>query len=100
MSSADLRYPRQTLWADYVRATAGVLLCGVPLLALEVNRWLALILAAGLATLMVLHKVSYLIALGPYHDLLGTLFVMVAWPAITLVFRFCVKHGLWVLLCS
>ena len=47
MSSADLRYPRQTLWADYVRATAGVLLCGVPLLLLEVNRWLALILAAG-----------------------------------------------------
>ena len=47
MSSADLRYPRQTLWADYVRATAGVLLCGVPLLALEVNHWLALILAAG-----------------------------------------------------
>ena len=62
--------------------------------------WAALILAAGLATLMVLHKVSSLIAPGPYHDLLGTLFVMVAWPAITLVFRFCVKHGLWVLLCS
>ncbi len=47
MSTADLRYPRQTLWADYVRATAGVLLCGVPLLGLEVNRWLGLILAAG-----------------------------------------------------
>ena len=47
MSSADLRYPRQTLWADYVRATAGVLLCGAPLLALEVNHWLALILGAG-----------------------------------------------------
>jgi hypothetical protein len=61
--------------------------------------WAALILLAGLATLMVLHKVSYLIAPGPYHDLIGTLFVMVAWPAITLVFRFCVKHGLWVLLC-
>jgi hypothetical protein len=47
LSSAELRYPRQTLWADYVRATAGVLLCGLPLLVLEVNPWLALILAAG-----------------------------------------------------
>lgn len=47
MSSADLRYPRQTLWADYIRAVAGVLLCGLPLLGLEVNRWLALILGAG-----------------------------------------------------
>ncbi len=47
MSSADLRYPRQTLWADYGRATAGVVLCGAPLLVLEVNRWLALILGAG-----------------------------------------------------
>jgi hypothetical protein len=42
-----LRYPRQTLWADYVRATAGVVLCGGPLLALDVNRWMALILGAG-----------------------------------------------------
>ena len=47
MSSADLRYPRQTLWADYIRAVAGVLLCGLPLLGLEVNRWLALIFGAG-----------------------------------------------------
>ena len=47
MSSAVLRYPRQTLWADYVRAAAGVLLCGAPLLLLEVNRWLAYLLAAG-----------------------------------------------------
>jgi hypothetical protein len=62
--------------------------------------WAALILLSGLATLMVLHKVSSLIAPGPYHDLLGTLFVTVAWPAIALVFRFCVKHRLWVLLCS
>ena len=61
--------------------------------------WIALILLSGLTTLMVLHKVSSLIAPGPYHDPLGTLFVMVAWPAITLVFRFCIKHGLWVLLC-
>lgn len=62
--------------------------------------WAALILLAGLASLMVLHKVSYLIASGPYHDLIGTLVVMVAWPMITLAFRFCVKHRLWVLLCS
>jgi hypothetical protein len=62
--------------------------------------WAALILLAGLAALMALHQVSYLIASGPYHDLIGTLFVMVAWPSITLVFRFCVKHGLWVLLCT
>ena len=47
MSPADLRYPRQTLCADYVRAGAGVVLCGAPLLLLEVNRWLALILGAG-----------------------------------------------------
>ena len=48
MSSADLRYPRETLWADYLRAAAGVLLCGAPLLLLEVNPWLGGILAAGL----------------------------------------------------
>lgn len=47
MSSTDLRYPRQTLWADYIRAAAGVLFCGAPLVALDVNRWLALILGAG-----------------------------------------------------
>lgn len=49
MSSADLRYPRQTLWADYIRGAAGVMLCGAPLLALDVNRWLALVLGAGFA---------------------------------------------------
>ena len=47
MSSADLRYPPQTLWADYARAAAGVVLCGLPLVALDVNRWLAAILGAG-----------------------------------------------------
>jgi hypothetical protein len=47
LSSADLRYPRQTLLADYGRATAGVLLCGAPLVLLDVNRWLALILLLG-----------------------------------------------------
>jgi hypothetical protein len=45
--SSDLRYPRATLWADYIRASAGVLLCGLPLLLLEVNHWLALVLGAG-----------------------------------------------------
>jgi hypothetical protein len=48
LSSADLRYPRQTLLADYGRAMAGVLLCGAPLALLDVNRWLALILLLGL----------------------------------------------------
>lgn len=47
MSSDELRYPRQTLWADYARATAGVVLCGAPLLTLNVNRWLAAVLGAG-----------------------------------------------------
>lgn len=47
MSTADLRYPRQTLWADYIRGAAGAVLCGAPLLALDVNRWLALVLGAG-----------------------------------------------------
>jgi hypothetical protein len=47
LSSANLRYPRPTLWADYVRASAGVVLCGAPLLFLDVNRWLALVLGAG-----------------------------------------------------
>jgi len=60
--------------------------------------WAVLMLLAGLASLMALHKLSPFIAPGPYHDLLGTLFVMVAWPAITWVFRFCIKHELWLLL--
>jgi len=47
LSSADLRYPPQTLWADYIRAAIGTLLCGLPLLIVEVNRWAALILGAG-----------------------------------------------------
>jgi len=47
LSSADLRYPRQTLWADYIRAGTGALLCGLPLIVIEVNRWVALILGAG-----------------------------------------------------
>jgi len=49
LSIAELRYPRQTLWADYGRASAGALLCGVPLLVIEVNHWLALFLLAGCA---------------------------------------------------
>ncbi len=47
MSSAVLRYSRQTLWADYVRAVAGALLCGLPLLLLQVNRWIGLLLGAA-----------------------------------------------------
>jgi hypothetical protein len=69
LSSADLRYPRQTLWADYVRASAGALLCGAPLLFLEVNYWLALVLAAGfvlfalfLARTALRHRTRYLLA--------------------------------------
>ena len=46
MSSADLRYPRETLWADYIRAGIGAILSGLPLLLVDVNHWLALILAA------------------------------------------------------
>lgn len=49
MNSADLRYPRPTIMADYVRAGIGVLLCGAPLLLLEVNYWLAALLGAGFA---------------------------------------------------
>lgn len=70
MSSADLRYPRETLWADYLRAAAGVVLCGAPLLLLEVNPWLGAILAAGfvLFTLFLVrtalrHRTRYV--LGP-----------------------------------
>lgn len=70
MSSADLRYPRQTLWADYGRATAGVLLCGAPLVLLDVNRWLAVLLLLGFALFLVFlirtalrHHTRYL--LGP-----------------------------------
>ena len=47
MNFADLRYPRQTLWADYIRAAIGVVLCGLPLLLIEVNRWVAFLFAAG-----------------------------------------------------
>ncbi len=47
MSAAVLCYPRQTLWADYIRAISGVLLCGLPLLLLQVERWVGMVLAAG-----------------------------------------------------
>jgi len=69
LSSADLRYPRETLWADYIRASAGVVLCGLPLLFLEVNHWLALVLAAGfvlfalfLARTALRHRTRYMLA--------------------------------------
>jgi hypothetical protein len=57
--------------------------------------WAALILLSGLATLVLLGNVSPLIVSGPWHDAFATWFVMVVWPIITLVFRFCIKHGLW-----
>jgi len=47
LSSAVLRYSRQTLLADYLRAASGAFLCGVPLLLLGVNRWVGIALGAG-----------------------------------------------------
>ena len=48
MNSASLRYPTGILWADYSRALTGVVLCGAPLLLVDVNRWLGLCLGVGL----------------------------------------------------
>ena len=59
--------------------------------------WIALILLSGVTTLIVLGSVSHLIAPGQWHDLVATMFVMVVWPFITLAFRFCAKHRLWLL---
>jgi len=42
-----MRYPRPTLLADYVRAGVGAVLCGLPLVLIDVNRWIAAILLAG-----------------------------------------------------
>ncbi|SKA05181.1 hypothetical protein SAMN02745126_03337 [Enhydrobacter aerosaccus] len=47
MNSLVLSYPRHSLWADYIRAVGGCLLCGLPLLLLPVERWIGLILASG-----------------------------------------------------
>lgn len=47
MSSLVLSYPRHSLWADYIRAIGGALLCGLPLLLFPVERWIGLALAAG-----------------------------------------------------
>jgi hypothetical protein len=47
LSSSDLRYPRQTLWADYIRAGIGGALCGLPLVLIAINPWIAGLLAAG-----------------------------------------------------
>jgi hypothetical protein len=44
-----LRYPQATLLADYGRAATGAALCGAPLLALDVNQWLGVLLFAGFA---------------------------------------------------
>jgi hypothetical protein len=49
LTSADLRYPQATLMADYGRAAIGAVLCGAPVLALDVNHWLGGILLAGCA---------------------------------------------------
>ncbi|HYD08245.1 MAG TPA: hypothetical protein VEC60_21100 [Reyranella sp.] len=46
MSSSDLRYPRQTLWADYIRGGIGAVVCGLPLLLIDMSPWIAGILAA------------------------------------------------------
>lgn len=69
MSTADLRYPRRTLWADYVRAAIGVVLCGTPLLLLEVDPWVAFFLAGGfllfalfLVRTALRHRTRYLLA--------------------------------------
>jgi hypothetical protein len=71
LSTADLRYPRQTLWADYIRASSGALLCGVPLLLIDVNRWLAVFLAGGfmlfalfLVRTALRHRTRYLVSEG------------------------------------
>lgn len=48
MNSASLRYPTGILWADYGRALAGVVLCGAPLLLVDVNPWFGLLLGVGL----------------------------------------------------
>jgi hypothetical protein len=48
LNSASLRYPTGILWADYSRALTGVVLCGAPLLLVDVNRWLGLCLGVGL----------------------------------------------------
>ena len=60
--------------------------------------WITLIVLSGVTTLIVLGSVSPNIPPGRYHDLVATMFVMVVWPVITLAFRFCVKHELWLLL--
>jgi hypothetical protein len=70
VNTADLRYPQQTLVADYMRAATGVVLCGAPLLLLDVNRWLAALLLAGfvlfalfLVRTVLRHRTRYV--LGP-----------------------------------
>jgi chromate transport protein ChrA len=60
--------------------------------------WAGLIVLAGLTTLMLLDRFSHFIPAGRWHDLIATLFVMLVWPPTTLAFRFCAKHGLWILL--
>jgi hypothetical protein len=47
LSPAVLRYPREALLADYIRAGTGALLCGLPLVLLQVNRWVGVVLGAS-----------------------------------------------------
>jgi hypothetical protein len=47
LSAAVLRYPREALLADYIRAAAGAVLCGLPLALLQVNRWVGVVLGAA-----------------------------------------------------
>jgi hypothetical protein len=60
--------------------------------------WIALIVLAGLTSLVMLLKINHLIMPGSWHDLVATVFFFVAWPLVTLALRFCVKHRLWLLL--
>lgn len=47
MMAEVLRYPRTALLGDYARAGAGLAITALPLALLEVNRWLAVPLAAA-----------------------------------------------------
>ena len=68
MNSVEMRYPPQALLADYGRAAAGAVLCGLPLLTLEINRWLSFVLAVGCVLFVsfflrtaIRHRTSYLL---------------------------------------
>ncbi|MBM3642991.1 MAG: hypothetical protein FJX02_01415 [Alphaproteobacteria bacterium] len=56
MNAAEMRYSQRILLGDYLRAGAGVLMCGAPLVALDLGRWLGWILT-GLVILFALFGV-------------------------------------------